>query len=83
MLFLLIALVSLAFIFCAAYLFPVWTKTPAPDLSKPLDRIELDTRGARSIFLPGRGRYPGLSGNSHQRRVARRKLTRFFDGTLS
>ena len=23
-------------------------------------------------FLPGRGKYPGLSGNSHQRRIARR-----------
>jgi hypothetical protein len=79
--FLLIALASIgivALIVAAAYWIPVWRKPEAPDLSQPLERIELDYKNARVIFAPGRGRYPGLSGNSHQRRLTRRR--NFFDG---
>lgn len=82
--FLLIALVSIGIallVFLAARFIPVWQKPSDPIPPQPT--VSPKSIQHKRIFLTGLGKYPGLSGNSHQRIVKRRKLGGFFDSPLS
>ena len=48
-------------------------KTTPPPAPKPAVEAYSPELIEKYAWKPGQGRFPGLSGNAHQRRIARRK----------
>jgi hypothetical protein len=46
---------------------------PPPEPPKPASEVYSPALIEKYAWKPGRGRFPGLSGNAHQRRITRRK----------
>jgi hypothetical protein len=44
-----------------------------PEPPKPASEVYSPALVEKYAWKPGQGRFPGLSGNAHQRRIARRK----------